>query len=763
MKSRRGFTLVELLVTIVILGIITGISIPIIRNVQSNMTEKKYTTYLDSMKSSAKLYTDSYGEDMFGRNKAGVYCISYKQLEEKKLIKDISIDDVTCNKGNNTKKTFVRVTKLDDKYVYTPFLECVSESNINSVQKVLPKGNTTTIEDEFCDSTVNSSIIIDLKDNYVKYKSSVYDKKRRKAKIEIRSATGIYNDINVSYAWHNIKESSSNLNWTRIGFKVESVEKQKEALLNSDIIVTYSEEIITPEGGDGTYRLLIKVDNLKDIYGNSYNKENPKKFEFYAIDIDPPKIKSFDVKTKDNRYHTTTANVVIDAEDNHTANGDIKMCITTDASKCKIKSDFTEQYKASSDFEVHDKYDNTSKKVYIHLMDKAGNITSVNKDYKVGIKHILTYDSQSGSSCNALNLIHDKDDNAKWGRDGNLCKPSRTGYTFKGWYTEKNGKGNKVDENTVAAGNLKVYAYWVINTYTLTYKCSGDTNCNGKKITKKYGEAWNANCTPSRTGYDFNGWNGVPASASSNITATCKMTKKKYTLTYSCPGDTKCNGTKITKSYGDAWNANCTPSVTGYNFNGWNGVPGTATSNVTVTCKTSKKTYTLTYSDSLGSGCNGKTVSAKYGEAWSVNCTPSVAGTACKSFGGWSGVPAKATSNVTVTAIWNNVEDKWYLKDSSASLQNQQWYYCQGGSRVSDGEHDLPESVGGHKQHYLFQGGYAWCGGWTGSGHWWKFYGNEDLDHNGSLDCRMYHDESRYINGQWYEFDHNGWCTSPNC
>ena len=130
---------------------------------------------------------------------------------------------------------------------------------------------TTTIEDEFCDSTVNSSIIIDLKDNYVKYKSSVYDKKRRKAKIEIRSATGIYNDINVSYAWHNIKESSSNLNWTRIGFKVESVEKQKEALLNSDIIVTYSEEIITPEGGDGTYRLLIKVDNLKDIYGNSYN------------------------------------------------------------------------------------------------------------------------------------------------------------------------------------------------------------------------------------------------------------------------------------------------------------------------------------------------------------------------------------------------------------------------------------------------------------------------------------------------------------
>ena len=34
--KHKGFTLVELLVTIVILGIITGISIPIIRNIQAH-------------------------------------------------------------------------------------------------------------------------------------------------------------------------------------------------------------------------------------------------------------------------------------------------------------------------------------------------------------------------------------------------------------------------------------------------------------------------------------------------------------------------------------------------------------------------------------------------------------------------------------------------------------------------------------------------------------------------------------------------------
>ena len=107
MKSKKGFTLVELLVTIVILGIVTGISIPLIRNVQSTMTEKKYTTYYNGLKTSAKLYNDSYSEDLFGNSRIGVACIKYSDLEKRRLIKDINIENVTCDK----EKTFVRVTK----------------------------------------------------------------------------------------------------------------------------------------------------------------------------------------------------------------------------------------------------------------------------------------------------------------------------------------------------------------------------------------------------------------------------------------------------------------------------------------------------------------------------------------------------------------------------------------------------------------------------------------------------------------------------
>ena len=45
MKNSKGFTLVELLVAIVILGIITGLSFPALRTIKEKSNKTKYETY----------------------------------------------------------------------------------------------------------------------------------------------------------------------------------------------------------------------------------------------------------------------------------------------------------------------------------------------------------------------------------------------------------------------------------------------------------------------------------------------------------------------------------------------------------------------------------------------------------------------------------------------------------------------------------------------------------------------------------------------
>ena len=49
--------------------------------------------------------------------------------------------------------------------------------------------------------------------------------------------------------------------------------------------------------------------------------------------------------------------------------------------------------------------------------------------------------------------------------------PTKSGYVFLGWYTEPNGQGTKVIENTILTNTSDhtLYANWQINTYTITY------------------------------------------------------------------------------------------------------------------------------------------------------------------------------------------------------------------------------------------------------------------------------------------------------
>ena len=75
MKKKNGFTLVELLVTIVLLGVVTTVIIFNVTNISKNSKKTEYERFVASIKSSASVYADMNPEafqDLYV-NKAFIY------------------------------------------------------------------------------------------------------------------------------------------------------------------------------------------------------------------------------------------------------------------------------------------------------------------------------------------------------------------------------------------------------------------------------------------------------------------------------------------------------------------------------------------------------------------------------------------------------------------------------------------------------------------------------------------------------------------
>lgn len=89
-----------------------------------------------------------------------------------------------------------------------------------------------------------------------------------------------------------------------------------------------------------------------------------------------------------------------------------------------------------------------------------------------------------------------------------LPTPTRTGYTFGGWYRESactNKVGNGGASYTPTA-SIQLFAKWTINTWTVAYSANGGTGAPASQ-TKTYGQTLTLSSTrPARSGYTFLGW-----------------------------------------------------------------------------------------------------------------------------------------------------------------------------------------------------------------------------------------------------------------
>ena len=303
-------------------------------------------------------------------------------MKDKNLIKNIQENNVSCDSD----KTYVRVIKLNGKYTYATQIGCGNSSGnekitSSKVNVLYPKGGVPRNETCSYDAVTKLSVKVS---PYEKYEKT--DKKKYALNIILESFTGINNGVEISYAWHKEGTDSSKDVWQDATFRSMASSKQEEQILNGQTITLKSSEILTPDKEIGCYKLLVKINKAMDITGTDLITDLNKivTFGLYKIDNLPPVINSLSVSSTNKSYNALKAKVNINATDNNmlSSQNDVKVCIKTNTSSCS--SNDYKVYASSYDITIPgEKYDGSTKKIYVYVKDIAGNVTSKTLDYKL--------------------------------------------------------------------------------------------------------------------------------------------------------------------------------------------------------------------------------------------------------------------------------------------------------------------------------------------------------------------------------------------
>jgi uncharacterized repeat protein (TIGR02543 family) len=150
--------------------------------------------------------------------------------------------------------------------------------------------------------------------------------------------------------------------------------------------------------------------------------------------------------------------------------------------------------------------------------------------------------------------------------------PTKTGYTFAGWYTDAN-KTNIYVLTTPITQNLTLYAAWTINTFYVNFDEAGGSEV--QDVTIDYNQPVTQPANPTKVGHTFAGWftdvertNAYVFSSlvTQNITLYAKYEVNTYTVNFVLNGGTAIEAQNVL--YEEKLET-VNPLYTGHAFMGW--------------------------------------------------------------------------------------------------------------------------------------------------------------------------------------------------
>ncbi|NCC13422.1 MAG: hypothetical protein EOM32_08630, partial [Spirochaetia bacterium] len=162
-----------------------------------------------------------------------------------------------------------------------------------------------------------------------------------------------------------------------------------------------------------------------------------------------------------------------------------------------------------------------------------------------------------------------------------LSDPSRTGYTFAGWYSSSNYTGEAITHIPQGSSGPKhLYAKWTGNTYTVSFNSNDQAIPNSDPQDLIFGQAYASLPTLTKAYYSHT-WNtaqngsgttitnATTLSTVQNHTLYAQWTPTQYTITYELNNGQNHASNPATYTFETSTITLADPSRSGYTFGGW--------------------------------------------------------------------------------------------------------------------------------------------------------------------------------------------------
>lgn len=324
----------------------------------------------------------------------------------------------------------------------------------------------------------------------------------------------------------------------------------------------------------------------------------------------------------------------------------------------------------------------------------------------------VQFDVQGGSQVENIQRLYDN-------KIGNLPTPTKTGYTFAGWYS----KDNKINENTLVKEDITYKAKWVAKEYAVTYILKNGINHKDNVNSYTIESDDITLLAPTKKDYAFLGWTyegqDTPVKTVTIIKGSSgeKLFESVWKISDVKVDFNSNGGTKVEPYYGlknDMVPSPMQPTKEGYSFKGWykentfitqwDFTTNSVDENITLYAKWEINQYTATFDVNGGKVLENNAIEKDYNQALGTLPTPVRSG---YSFEGWynkavggniiSSETKMLAKDVVYYAHWKLIEYQisYVLEDGENSSRNPSFY------TVESDDIFLEEPL---KAHYQFEG-----------------------------------------------------------